>query len=1374
MAAFGQMIITNRGLALQAKAQTGTALQFTVIKIGDGQLGGQSIPTLQGLINQKLSLPIGKHMAQTGKATLGAYLSNASMTTGFYFREIGIFATDPALGEILFAYANAGATAEYIPAGGGPDIVEKYIDLVAIIQNATNVSAVIDDSLAMAPLIRNIQTSGGLQGGGNLSADRTLSIAPKGVTAEKIADGAVTDTTVGNRTLSDNSPPTSDSGTLSTLFGWIGNMIKSITGKSSWRTAPATTLEAAKAHADDAVRHVTAAERTTWNAKASTATATGSANGLMSAADKSKLDGATNGASPNALMMRDANADVRARAFFSTAPTGTRPLVVESTTMVPNLNADMVDGLHVNVENADPLGKIPFVKNDGGIELGKYVDLHDHQAANQTDYDVRLMVGGNGTVGGGDLEFKLASAAFSGSVTGTRLISNIPNGTAPLQVTSATRVNGLNSDLLDDMHAQAVNSANTIVSRDINGDTQVRKLVLKAPEGQRPLIVESSTLNDNLNADMVDGIHGIDLVQKTVRLTANHDLNTVVESGFYRMLATVQNGPSGLTPGDGQLIVSRGGDTVTQMIFGWSSSKMAIRTGNPTQVGGKGIWQPWAMVLTSNAMGTGSGIDADKVDGYHVSLGNAADTIVARSPSGGIESTVFNSKAAEGTQPLTVLSSTKVVNLNVDMVDGYHVTPGSGSDPRNAIPRVAADGTIELGKYVDFHDHETEFVDYDVRFTTIGSGTMGGGMLMVYGDRVNALKFQSRIPTGTAPLIIASTTKVDNLNSDMTDGYHANMEVVASTLSVRDGSGSLKASSIYSIHSGGDYLRLGFLDNQAVLRIGGTQAPSGNGLEIQGVADKKLFRVADNGQVTNYTAQGTAPLVISSTTVVTNLNADSVDGYHMNQNVLTSSVPTFLGVIVTGAAAGLLLNSSGEQRVYRQQGDAFHGMFINDYNVGFYDWKNSRSVLAYNASTQSLTTGVTNIFTNLNADRVDDYHANEDNVGKTLAVRTSDGAIRISETRTFAGTAAGGVRHYSMYNSNVLNAAIGLGGTIADVCLWVYDDAGANGKAAVTVNRATGQAAFNASPTAPTLNAATSNSQLATSAFVHSQPWQKHPLTASDGKSILNTGTNLNNLTTPGFYNGSGYLNGPLGAAADGGWWYVEVFSHTNGTSYIMQRATHLTDNTAPVYVRICSGGTWGTWKKQLGQADYDKLFQFANDGKKAVANAITAKGVSASSSDTFATLADKVGQISSVAKFTPEAGAGSDVLASYPSLSYTDQDYGGKVLRTAYFKVAGLYRVTFNFTHAQPFGAYMYYEASVNNSVIDSADIDGAGLYGSTMHGSTMSFGYNVTANAGDFFTFTVYPEPGSAREFGSAYLSDFKVSVKLNAVGSEYVEIQ
>ena len=49
-------------------------------------------------------------------------------------------------------------------------------------------------------------------------------------------------------------------------------------------------------HKGDTTVHITAAERTAWNAKASTSVATTSANGLMSKTDKAKLDGISSGA----------------------------------------------------------------------------------------------------------------------------------------------------------------------------------------------------------------------------------------------------------------------------------------------------------------------------------------------------------------------------------------------------------------------------------------------------------------------------------------------------------------------------------------------------------------------------------------------------------------------------------------------------------------------------------------------------------------------------------------------------------------------------------------------------------------------------------------------------------------------------------------------------------------------------------------------------------------------------------------------------------------------------------------------------------------------------------------------------------------------
>lgn len=46
--------------------------------------------------------------------------------SGFYFREIGFFASDPDEGEIMFAYQNAGSLAEYIAAASS-EVIEKTI-----------------------------------------------------------------------------------------------------------------------------------------------------------------------------------------------------------------------------------------------------------------------------------------------------------------------------------------------------------------------------------------------------------------------------------------------------------------------------------------------------------------------------------------------------------------------------------------------------------------------------------------------------------------------------------------------------------------------------------------------------------------------------------------------------------------------------------------------------------------------------------------------------------------------------------------------------------------------------------------------------------------------------------------------------------------------------------------------------------------------------------------------------------------------------------------------------------------------------------------------------------------------------------------------
>lgn len=136
---------TDEGKALQAKAQAGTALKFTKMQLGDGELGSQAIAAMTKLINPLITLDISSIKAGNNYAAIKSNFSNSGLSTGFYWREIGVFAADPEKpndrnSDILYCYANAGSLAEYIPAAGS-EIVEKIISIPCIIGDAENVSA---------------------------------------------------------------------------------------------------------------------------------------------------------------------------------------------------------------------------------------------------------------------------------------------------------------------------------------------------------------------------------------------------------------------------------------------------------------------------------------------------------------------------------------------------------------------------------------------------------------------------------------------------------------------------------------------------------------------------------------------------------------------------------------------------------------------------------------------------------------------------------------------------------------------------------------------------------------------------------------------------------------------------------------------------------------------------------------------------------------------------------------------------------------------------------------------------------------------------------------------------------------------------------
>jgi hypothetical protein len=107
------------------------------------------------------------------------------------------------------------------------------------------------------------------------------------------------------------------------------------------------------------------------------------------------------------------------------------------------------------------------------------------------------------------------------------------------------------------------------------------------------------------------------------------------------------------------------------------------------------------------------------------------------------------------------------------------------------------------------------------------------------------------------------------------------------------------------------------------------------------------------------------------------------------------------------------------------------------------------------------------------------------------------------------------------------------------------------------------------------------------------------------------------------------------------GYGIVEVFvsagiTHNNTDNWIWQRA-YYTGDPNHVWVRQkINNAAWTAW--------FD-LFQYANDGKTGIANAVTAKGVAASPTDTFATLAGKIGQIAQFRKATGQISANNGTI---------------------------------------------------------------------------------------------------------------------------------
>lgn len=150
MAGFDNNAITVKGAVAIAALVAGGNLEFTRIAVGDGKLGtGQTPIMMENLVHWLFDVQISEVRSDSeAQATVLGTFSNKDNETEYYYRELGLFAKDPATGaEILYCYANAGDDAEKIPAAGGSSLLEKEVRIVTLIGNATSVTAKINSGL---------------------------------------------------------------------------------------------------------------------------------------------------------------------------------------------------------------------------------------------------------------------------------------------------------------------------------------------------------------------------------------------------------------------------------------------------------------------------------------------------------------------------------------------------------------------------------------------------------------------------------------------------------------------------------------------------------------------------------------------------------------------------------------------------------------------------------------------------------------------------------------------------------------------------------------------------------------------------------------------------------------------------------------------------------------------------------------------------------------------------------------------------------------------------------------------------------------------------------------------------------------------------
>ena len=151
MAEFSRLVITEKGQQLISKIFKGTTgVKFTRISTSSKPYEEDELSGLIELSEEKQSNPVsGVEKTETAAVKVVTAFTNSELTEGYYLRAMGLYAEDPDDGEILY-----GVTAElsgncYMPAYNGITLSAIDVEMVTAVGNADSISLEVDPAAAV-------------------------------------------------------------------------------------------------------------------------------------------------------------------------------------------------------------------------------------------------------------------------------------------------------------------------------------------------------------------------------------------------------------------------------------------------------------------------------------------------------------------------------------------------------------------------------------------------------------------------------------------------------------------------------------------------------------------------------------------------------------------------------------------------------------------------------------------------------------------------------------------------------------------------------------------------------------------------------------------------------------------------------------------------------------------------------------------------------------------------------------------------------------------------------------------------------------------------------------------------------------------------